>query len=271
MKRATFIITVFTLLLSACGGSQPAPTVTGTTALTNTSIPTVTQTATPTVPMIEVDGIKVSDPKVTTPELFDLKNPDSPIVQFANAFGVKPEEVGDLTPKLLKDANEEQFAILTTQDIAATANFDETGIPLLLTEKKENGKWVWKQANQRNLIKKLHPIFLIGATAHYPIYGDEFNRPDLAGFLGDNFNSLILENHLRWNGVEKNQGVIDSTRMQQVKQIIEFAKDNNQTLLGQHLFFYTEYPDWLKNGKFTKEELQKIIENRTDTIMKGFP
>lgn len=54
-----------------------------------------TEIPTPVPPMIEVDGLKIPDPKASNPELFDLTSPKSPIVQFSNTFEVNPEEVGN--------------------------------------------------------------------------------------------------------------------------------------------------------------------------------
>jgi hypothetical protein len=54
---------------------------------TPTSTPTATPTATPTpIPTIQVGDLSVPDPRVTNPELFDLRNPDAPIPQFVNAL-----------------------------------------------------------------------------------------------------------------------------------------------------------------------------------------
>ena len=62
----------------------------------------------------------------------------SSVDQFAKAFGVTPEEVGNLTPKLLTGIDGKQFVVMTTGDLAATAKFDESGTPLLIAEQGEN-------------------------------------------------------------------------------------------------------------------------------------
>ena len=250
------------LLLSAC-----TPAATQATAQS----PAPSSQPTPTVPQIEVGNLQLPDPRATNPELFDLNSPDAPIVQFANAFGVDPEEVVFQQPEIKTGVDGKQFVVMTTADLASTANFDETGIPLLMDKQGEDGEWKWSDVNLRTLIEKIDPSFEIGATAHYPVYGDEFNRPNLEEFLTTNFNSTILENHLRWNGLETNQGIMDQTRINQVNQLIDFAILNNQIILGQHLFYYYEYPDWLKNGSFTQEQLEKIMQDRANSIMKKFP
>jgi hypothetical protein len=140
MKHVIFICILFPLLLlSACGSSQITPTATSTaTSLpTNTPIPSPTATPTPSVPMIDVDGIQVPDPKASNPELFDLKNPDSPIVQFANAFGIKPEDVvSGLHAELDTPASSNApFSVLRTND----------GIALMMAT-QENGQWKWQEA-----------------------------------------------------------------------------------------------------------------------------
>jgi GH35 family endo-1,4-beta-xylanase len=143
MKRIP-LLTLLWVLLASC--TAPAPTATPLSSAT-VAPPTAALTATPNIPTIDVDGAQVPDPKVTNPELFDLKNPDSPMVEFANAFGVKPEDVvAGLKPELKNGVDGKQFVVLTTSDLASTTALDETGIPLLFAEHGDNGAWKWGPA-----------------------------------------------------------------------------------------------------------------------------
>ena len=80
-------------LLASCstpGAEAASPTI---NPVAHTG-PTLTPEApTPSIPTIEVGGLKLPDPKISNPELFDVTKPDSPIVKFANAFGVNSEDV----------------------------------------------------------------------------------------------------------------------------------------------------------------------------------
>jgi GH35 family endo-1,4-beta-xylanase len=107
MKRTLLVFLLVNLILSACAPvSAPTPTTapsatllpTATTVPTSTATPTSTPTATPTatptpIPTIQVGDLSVPDPRVTNPELFDLRKPDAPIPQFVNAMKMAGIEI----------------------------------------------------------------------------------------------------------------------------------------------------------------------------------
>jgi hypothetical protein len=101
MKRTLIVFLLVNLILSACAPVSaptpiPAPSTTPlpTATATPTSTPTATPTATPTpIPTIQVGNLSVPDPRVTNPELFDLRNPDAPIPQFVNAMKMAGIEI----------------------------------------------------------------------------------------------------------------------------------------------------------------------------------
>jgi len=151
-KEVAFRAGSVALLAATCAGpgKDIQPTINTDPGSTPTPIvemftPTP-EAPTPSIPTIEVDGLKLPDPKISNPELFDITKPDSPIVQFANAFGVTPEQVGELTPEVKTAADGSQFAVLTTADLPQTADFDESGTPLMIAEQGENGEWNWSEA-----------------------------------------------------------------------------------------------------------------------------
>lgn len=259
MKHVIFICILFALLLSACGNSQSAPTITATSLPTSTPIPTSTETPIPPIPMIEVDGVKVPDPKISNPELFDLKNSDSPIVQFAKAFGVKPEEVGELQ-SMLKGVDGKQFIVLTTSDLPSTANFDETGIPLLIAEQGENGEWIWSQSTLRKMADKVGlPIgSLTFAGDDLPI-SIEIAKREFSAFTQINVD---------WNWREKQQGALNFNWTDTQYQ---FAKTNNMMPIAQHLVWTENIPDWIKNGNFTNEQLKDLFKQHIRDTMSHYP
>jgi hypothetical protein len=188
MKRiATSVLLVF--LLTGCAApveitpiSTPLPTETP--MPTSTGIPT--EIPSPTVVFIDVNGLKVPDPKASNPELFDLTSPDSPIVQFANAYGVKPEDIGDLTTLPVTGTDGKQFVVLTTGDLSATTDFDESGTPLLMALQGENGEWTWTEATLKLLGEK------VGIKIGTSVDGSEnYQRSIYQNTVTDNF-SLIM-------------------------------------------------------------------------------
>ena len=81
--------------------------------------------------------LSVPDPHFTNPELFDLTTKDSPIVEYANAFEISPEEViASLHPDIEIPEGAPSFIIYRTSD----------GIPLLMTEQDpQTNEWKWEQ------------------------------------------------------------------------------------------------------------------------------
>ncbi len=164
MKRTFIVFLLVNLILSACApASAPTPTpvpsatplLTATAAPTSTATPTSTSTAIPTatptpIPTIQVGNLSVPDPRVTNPELFDLRNPNAPIPQFVNAM----QEVGitvdpqTITAELGKNYETRQgpdgkIYILITYTVQ-----DKNGARYsmgLIAEKDEKGEWRWRE------------------------------------------------------------------------------------------------------------------------------
>jgi endo-1,4-beta-xylanase len=260
VKRVIYSCTLFALLLSACGGSQPAPTATATAVPTNTLIPASIEPPTPSIPMIEMDGVKVPDPKFLNPEFFDLKNPDSPIVQFAMAFGVKPEEVGELSPIAKTSIDGKQFIILTTSDLPVTAAFDETGIPLFIAEQGENKGWAWSKNTLRKMADK----------AGMPIGSLTFVGDDLplSIEIAKREFSVFTQINIGWSWRKKKQGNLDFSWSDEQNQ---FAKTNTMLPIAQHLIWTEDIPDWVKNGNFTNEQFMDLYKQHIRDTMSHYP
>ncbi len=276
MKLVTLIFIVFATLLSACSSSQsiPTPTITATSLPTNTPIPT--PTATP-VPTIDVDGIQIPDPKITNPELFDLKNPNSPIVQFANAFGVKPEDVGTLIGQVKTGVDGKKIIFLVTGDLATTTDFNESGTPLLIAEQGKDGQWIWSQAwpvqlAEANGIRLEAPI---DGTEYIDFAGKYFEK--IANQLlltGEVDASVVFQNFTAddWRRVLNNwpaiKAQLDVGKVPQGfnydwingNRAIDYAKSHGMTVRAQHLLWGGDVPDSIYNGGFTKDEVKLLAE-----------
>jgi len=145
MKRMLRVFVLVNLILSACAPVSaprptPAPSATPFPIATakHTNTPTATPTATPTpIPTIQVGNLSVPDPRVTNPELFDLRNPNAPIPQFANAFNINPKDVlSGLHPEVEKPQGMPEFITMRTTD----------GVALMMATRNEKGEWVWQNA-----------------------------------------------------------------------------------------------------------------------------
>jgi hypothetical protein len=155
MKRTLIVFLLVNLILSACAPVSaptptPAPSMTPlpTATATPTSTPTSTPTATPTpIPTIQVGSLFVPDPRVTNPELFDLRNLDAPIPQFVNAMRMAGIEITaervaqGITYEALKGKNGNLFvvAVYSVDPNLFPQQYHVLyePVPLLIAEKRE--------------------------------------------------------------------------------------------------------------------------------------
>lgn len=205
--------------------------------------PNSLESPTPSVPMIEVGGLQIPDPHVSNPELFDVTKPDSPIVEFANAFGVTPEEVGELTPEVKTAADGSQFAVLTTSDLPSTADFDESGTPLMIAEQGENGEWVWSENRLQD-----SPDIIFMTTVDL---GDEnHNDPQYDLTARKNFSGIVISGGL-------NALWIDQYPPNSFVNLIQTDGKLNNTRVT--VFYHKDVPDSEKqNVQFMEDRINQI-------------
>jgi GH35 family endo-1,4-beta-xylanase len=222
------------------------------------SQPTVISTAAPTVVMMNIDGLSVPDPKTSNPELFDLANPHSPILKFANAFEITLQEVGDLTPTILTDINGSSFVVLTTNDLPATTDFDESGIPLLIADQGEDEQWAWSESTLKGLAEKQG--LKLGSSSVIDLTFDN----ELREFFYEQYNAVTIDYGIYWANVEPARGQFDFTILDAQAEV---AHEHGVTIRGHALVFPQLFPDWLKNGEFSKEELSQILIDHIQKVV----
>ncbi len=78
------------------------------------------------------------------------------------------------------------------------------------------------------------------------------------------FNSASLAYDLSWKNLEKRRGAVDYSNMDKMVDVLLSRKVSPE---GHSLIYVDTYPDWLKNGNFSREELIDILKNHvTDTV-----
>jgi len=274
MKRTLLVFLLVNLILSACAPvSAPTPTTapsatllpTATTVPTSTATPTSTPTATPTatptpIPTIQVGDLSVPDPRVTNPELFDLRNPDAPIPQFVNALRmagieITAEQVAQgITYEALKDKDGNHFVVAVYN--LAPALFPEQyrdlagPIPLMIAKKSGNGKWSWKE----NVLKDSD--ITIGFSGWYPdnisVIETQADRLLSAWeFIFDNYNPPILTQA--------------GYNFQHTDNIVRIAQTHGLKLRAQDLLYGV--PKFIEEGQYTNDQLLGFIETHIRTVV----
>ena len=202
MKRTLLVFLLVNMILSACApvsaptttpapSATPLPTATTTpiSTATPTSTPTPTPTATPTpIPTIQVGNLSVPDPRVTNPELFDLRNPNAPIPQFVNAMKMAGIEItaeqvaSGMRFQTLKDINGELFVVGVIDLDPNPQKQGETlegPIPLLIADRADQGLWNWSSITLRSLADRAGVQVGVLLISDYeitvPIETKEFN------------------------------------------------------------------------------------------------
>lgn len=165
--------------------------------------------------------------------LTNPKNPNSPVFQFARAFGVKPEDVGDLTPVVETDADGKQFIVMTTGDLTATDTFDESSTPLMIAEQGENGEWKMKTSTLDKVAKK------VGWDNFGALLVFNENAKEI---LKDNFGGGIV--YIDWNYVQPEKGQWDFS---DPEYNVETAFNNGMTVKGNLIWGKGNVADWVKS------------------------
>jgi GH35 family endo-1,4-beta-xylanase len=271
-------LTTFSLI-TACSQEQtpipqssPTPTFSSTetpiptSTLTPTAKPTETPTPIATLPPEQVANIEgIPDPRVTNPELFDLKNPTSPIPQFVNAMKmvsieVNPKEVVNNLEFRQIEGKDEKNYILASYTTTDSQNTPYT--VAFIAEKQENG-WGWKNASTR----------IFADILQFPFGGIIESRQNQLNKYPNLFNAASLRYDLEWINIEPTQGKIIFTNPESyafADRKYNFALKNKMNTIMIGLFYPPTYPDWLKNGSFKKDELIQLAKKHVYDVLSHY-
>jgi endo-1,4-beta-xylanase len=293
MKRTLIVLLLANLILSACAPvsaptSTPAPSATplptATTAPTSTATPTSTPTATPTatptlIPTIQVGSLSVPDPRVTNPELFDLRNPNASIPQFVNAMRMAGIEITaervaqGITYEALKGKNGNLFvvAVYSVDPNLFPQQYHVLyePVPLLIAEKRESG-WNWRKITESLRTLADSRNFLFGSQIVYYKLSDSHYTSLASGNFNFFTSSGEIDEPDLWKMNNPNQPYdYDFSR---IDRLLRFARQSNVNVFhAKNLIEPRVYPDhgfwpqWVLNLR--REELQKVVHERITTIM----
>lgn len=256
IKSIVTVLFVAFILVSCAPKAKGVPSEMTIATSTFTPSPTATITLTP-IPMINVEGQNIPDPRFSNPEFFDFNNSDSPIVQFANAFGLNPEEISaGLKTQMETPDGMPAFVVVRTSDDYA----------LMIAIQDSEDTWQWKKAVPGN-----YGYALGKKVGLYTNYGDSNGNPNAtisksqaeditAEFFQDGI--LLLSGQVRPNAGRAPE---NASRMAQ------FSHDNNMALDFNYVASPGKFPDdvnssnidgWL-SGRFNGI-IQLLKNNKTE-------
>jgi endo-1,4-beta-xylanase len=93
-----------------------------------------------------------------------------------------------------------------------------------------------------------------------PFTSDQQYRDVLAA----EFSSVSPENQAKWEFIHPQR---DQYRFAEMDAIVEFAQQNGQVVRGHTLFWHSQNPAWLEQGKFSKDELRSILKDHITTVV----
>jgi endo-1,4-beta-xylanase len=94
-----------------------------------------------------------------------------------------------------------------------------------------------------------------------------FAEAAYASTLAREFNMVEAENAMKWSSIRPTH---DKFNFGPADKVVAFAQAHKMKVRG-HCLLWSEYnPDWLSNGKFTPEQLSKLLEEHITTVMKHY-
>ncbi|GET35554.1 endo-1,4-beta-xylanase [Microseira wollei] len=90
------------------------------------------------------------------------------------------------------------------------------------------------------------------------------NEPVYREVLAREFSSLTAENAMKFRFLHPKRERYDFT---DADTLVTFAEDNNMKVRGHTLVWHIELPQWLTEGKFTRQQLLQILRDHIYTVV----
>ena len=231
-----------------------------------TVLPSLTPTPKPTLQPIDFLDDSPFIPGIPIPDENNLLK--AALENYLISMGL-PAEQAEIKYRILRDDNN-HMAIVALAMPAQAANPKYSDLygptPLLIAYPDDsNTDWQWDSLGLKDLAglagKK------IGTTA--PWMNDA--NVQTKQFLIREFNILIIENSFGWNRIEPTRGNIAPKRNSQIRNVIDFAAQNDMEVVGGPLLSWDDKPDWILNGQHTAEELEAMLREHVRLILLEYP
>jgi len=224
-----------------------------------------------------VGNLSLPDPRVTNPELFDLRNPDAPIPQFVNAMKmagieITAEQVAQgITYEALKDKDSNPFVVAVYKldsSLFLEQYRDLAGpIPLMIVKRGENAEWRWERVTGRNL-----PPFQIAAKVGFGDGNDSITLP-YQNVLAQQFGAIIpqaafMEKHMHSQASNRALQLVKpyAKGTENIDFWLAAAVKNNQSVVIHSMFNYKDLPN--NKSLNTQKEVDQYMDDRIREVLR---
>jgi GH35 family endo-1,4-beta-xylanase len=281
LKSIITVLLVAIILASCTPSAKVIPTEIAITASTFTPIPP-TPSFTPTSkPTIDAEGQSVPNPRFSNPELFDLKNSDSPIPQFANSMkmaeiDVDPQQVTDGIAFESKTSAEGKPFVIgyynLDPDPTKSGEVLEGKTPFLIATRDGNGIWKWQKITPR--ILAMYSGRIIGTQiVNYKLNDSDYSNQvhefgNLAMVAGELDPWVIIGDHseTQWQQLgskEIEKIIVQLKSGQDPNKLFSFGSADKVVLDANQNGLYVEglhiFVNWYLPEDFKKELVNKTI------------
>ncbi len=264
-----------TLAPSQVSMATPLPTNTAIPTLipTETKAPTAAPTATPSIPMLEIGGLKIPDPKVTNPEFFDLGNANSPVVQFANAMNsagitIGAEQISDEINYLdLTDKAGNPFVLAVYNldpDPNSRGEILEGKVPLAIAKLNDSGEWKWEGFSLINITE------MTGIQTGALVSGWRLDEnPKYRDVFLNNYSMPVVTSPF-WEDMKNSK--LTNIDFSNIDQLVDRARQTGLPAEFQHIIpdEWRWYPDSAQTEKLTPEAGEEILRTHVRTVMERY-
>lgn len=137
----------------------------------------------------------------------------------------------------------------------------DTGVPLFIKLQNEDGSWDWQKPTLNYFSEQLNITFGTDTVA-----GPTSRDKELYTLYGSGTVVVGME----WWRVEPERGVIDPWQLSEAKKVFNELEEAGIDKININAILFS-YPDWLKTGEFSQEELREIMRNRIAYVIRNTP
>jgi endo-1,4-beta-xylanase len=101
----------------------------------------------------------------------------------------------------------------------------------------------------------------------------DLSDPVAIAFAEEFANNILIDGYLYWGRTEAefNNPKAAEEKFTIARRIVDFAVERDMTIQGHHLVWGLNLPDWLKQKKLTRPEIEDYVRQRIDELMRTFP